>query len=101
MCGPPPSPHPARSAATAASSASSGRRLVRVLLGSELERCLAHCLEVALLDRQRPVDEARDLALPRPLVERPENLPVADLPGLRHREELEAVERVGCLVEVR
>src|SRR3954451_16691884 len=88
-----PPPHPARRTTTATTRKL--RRLVRVLLGGQLERRGAHGLEVALLDRERPLDELLHLRLPGTLVERREDLPVPDLAGLGHRQELEPVERVG------
>src|SRR3954452_9191564 len=74
--------------------------LVRILLGGELARALKHVLEVALLDRQRPGDELADLIVPGRLVHRLQDRPVTDLGGLGHRQELEAVERVGVVVEI-
>src|SRR4051812_45820109 len=92
-----PPPQPARTATTATRKLG---RLVRVLLGGELERRRPHGVEMALLDRQRPLDELLHLGLAGALVQCGEDLPVADLTGLRHRQELEPVERVGGLVEV-
>src|SRR4051812_5354260 len=54
-----------------------------------------------LLDWERPVDELGDLAPAGALVERAEDLPVTDLAGLRHRQELEAIERIRSSVEIR
>src|SRR6476469_9090977 len=70
----PPQPaSPMAASAAATTPAYLRRRLVRVLLGRELERRLANRLEVTLLDRQRPRDELGDLALRGPLVERAED----------------------------
>src|SRR3954452_21759534 len=74
--------------------------LVRVLLGGELARALKHVLEVALLDRHRPRDELAHLIVPGGFVHRLQDRPAPDLGSLRHRQELEAVERIGLVVEI-
>src|ERR1700709_525874 len=74
--------------------------LVRVLLGGQAEGDLADFALVPFLDRQRPGHQVADLLLAGVLVDLAEDLPVAELAGLGHRQELEAVELVGLLVEV-
>src|SRR2546421_50996 len=77
-------PQPATTTTTPVS-ASALRRGVGILFGRKLERRLARHLEMAALDRNRPVGELPDLGLARTLVERGQDLPVADLAGFGHR----------------
>src|SRR5919109_4859933 len=101
-CGRPPSPTVANRAtlASAASRWSSGNR-VRVFLGGQPERALHRVAQVPLLDRQLPLHELPDVQLAGALAELAQHRPVPDLARLRHRQELEAVERIGVGVEVR
>src|SRR4051812_15411501 len=73
---------------------------VRILLSRQLQRAVAHRDQVALLDRQRPVDKLLDVVLAGLLAQLAEDGPVADLAGLGHGQELEAVELVGVLAEI-
>jgi hypothetical protein len=57
-------------------------------------------LEVPLLDRKRPVDELTDASVAGTLVQLADDRPVADLAGLGHGQELEAVERVVLVAEI-
>src|SRR2546423_12640055 len=73
--------------------------LVRVFLGRQLQRALQRRLEVPLLNRRRPLHELVQPWQVRSLVHLADDLPVADLAGLGHRQELEAVELVGVATE--
>src|SRR4051794_41251210 len=53
-----------------------------------------------LLDRDSPLDEALHAAVLRTLVERLEDLPMADFAGLGHRQELEPVEGIRRSIEI-
>src|SRR5262249_31121194 len=75
-------------------------RLVRVLGGGERLRPVERLVEVALLDRQGPLHELADAGVARLLVHGAQHGPVPDLRGLRHRQELEAVEHVRVVVQV-
>src|SRR4051794_36668257 len=75
-------------------------RLVRILLRGELQRALQRLVEVALLDRLGPAHDLLETRHVRLLVHRLDDRPVPDLAGLGHRQELEAVERVGVATEV-
>src|SRR6186997_2318027 len=97
---PPPPPQPAR-ASRKRSPSLLGRSLVGVLLAREHDGPLDGLLEVPLLDRLRPIDELLHVTVARIFVQLLDDCPVADLAGLRHRQKLETVERVGLFVEVR
>src|SRR3954447_24482603 len=71
-----------------------------LLLGRQRERSLPDVLQVALLDGERPIHQLADRLFARLLIELAEDLPVTDLSGLGHCEELEAVEVVGIGSEV-
>src|SRR5215216_1789330 len=55
---------------------------------------------MALLNRHLPVGELADVRVAGLLVQLAENRPMTDLARLRHRQELESVERVGLVVEI-
>src|SRR5215218_4435172 len=74
--------------------------LVRVFLAGQLQRALLGLAEVPFLDRQRPPGQLGDRLLASLLVQFLQHHPVADLAGLGHRHELEAVEPVGVVAEV-
>src|SRR5581483_2479060 len=76
------------------------RRRARVLVFRQAERPLAGLLEVALLDRQRPLGELERPSVAGPLRHGLDDRPVAGLAGLRHGQELEAVERIRVVTEV-
>jgi hypothetical protein len=62
---------------------------------------LTSVLEVTLLDGNRPGRELLDLLVPGFPRQDVDDLPVADLTRLGHRQKLEAVERVGVIAEIR
>ena len=55
---------------------------------------------MALLNGQGPIGELAQLGILRALVELGDDRPVADLPRLGHRQELEPVERISLVAEV-
>src|SRR5215203_4809962 len=75
--------------------------LVGVFLTGQLQGALLGLAEVPFLDRQRPLGQLGDRLLSGLLVQLPQHRPVAYLAGLGHGHELEAVEPVGVIAEVR
>src|SRR3954462_14813864 len=76
------------------------RRSRRSLLDCELKRGTAHGLNVLTLDGDGPVGELPGRRFAGLLRHHSDDLPVAELAGLGHAEELEAIERLLFAAEV-